>query len=125
MENSKVFSNIKFALAVELEKQGSSLLQLEEALAAGKHDAAIDKVAGLLDAGGSALSAAGSVAGGIGNAAQLALAVSLLGGALTGGAAYGVGRHLQNQDKRLSSKKEEISKLQDITSRLKTDYNVG
>lgn len=117
MENSEIFANIKFALAIELEKQGSSLQQFEEALASDQ-DRALDKIAGLLDGAGTAIS-------GIGNAAQMALAVSLLGGALTGGAAYGVGRHLQNQDKRLSSKKEEIAKLQDITGRLKSDYNVG
>lgn len=117
MENSELFANIKFALAMELEKQGSTLMQFEEELASNQ-DRALDKVASLLDNAGSALN-------GVGNMAQLALAVSLLGGALTGGGAYGIGRHLQNQDKRLSSKKEEISKLEDITGRLKSDYHVG
>lgn len=119
MENSKIFENVKFALAIELEKQGSSLMEFEQTLANGGHTEAIEKIAG-----GMLETAAGALSG-VGNAAQLALAVSLLGGAVTGGAAYGVGRHLQQQDKRLSSKKEEIAKLQDITSRLKSDYHVG
>lgn len=120
MDNKELINNIKFSLAMELTKQGSSLAEFDSLLATDK-DAAIEKLAfSLSDISGTTKDGVQA----IGSLSQYALALSLLGGVLTGGGLYGIGKVMENQDSRLASKKEEIGRLKDMTGKIKTDYNV-
>lgn len=122
-----MIKTLKIGLAMNLEKSGSSLEEFESLLASGDTAALSDKLASGLfgDIAGAAEKLVGVGGKALIEAPQAALALSLLVGSLGGGAAYGVDKHLQGQDARLGEKKDSINKMQNISDKLKTDYNLN
>lgn len=123
MDNDDLFTFIKSGFADELEKVGSSLEEFETQLANTETDEGQTKVAGILSTiFGKLLGGVGATAVRIpGMAAEGALATGVAGGA----GAYGLGRHLDEQDKSLDAKREEMRRIKTMTEQLKSDYGIN
>jgi hypothetical protein len=125
MDNN-LLNNLKAGLILKLEKSGSSIEEFETLLGEKNTEALADKLAGILGdvagAGEKILGVGGKV---LTEAPQMALAMSLLMGSLGGGTLYGIDKHLQGQDQRLGDKQKSIGKMQNITDKLKSDYNIN
>lgn len=120
-----ILQHFKAGLALRLEKAGSSLEEFERDLGNQDINAVTDKLAGLLsDISGVAEKTLGLGGKVLTEAPQAALALSLLAGSLGGGTLYGIDKHLQNQDSRLGDQQKSIGKMQNITEKLKSDYNI-
>lgn len=114
-----ILTEFKVAMQIELEKQGFSLQDLENALVKNDVEFVAEKVASIGDvfaSGGKALVTA---------APELAFALSAALGAIGGGGLYSIDNHLHNQDNRLKVKKDEVDRVRQVSDRLKTDYNLN
>lgn len=121
-----IITQFKVGLSLHLEKQGSSLDEFEGILESGNTDRAVEKLAGFLDAiGGLGEKVVGGAGKFMVEAPQAALALSLLTGALGGGALYGMDNHITKQNNRLDDRRQEVDRMKNITSRLKSDYQLN
>lgn len=118
---SDLLQILKLGLAAELEKQGSSLLEFEQELAQMEKEGAFDPLSAAVGAGGSLIKGFGGLLGAI---PELAATGSIMAGTLGGSAAYGMHRHLSDQDKELKQKQDEIARVRELTHRLKSDYGI-
>jgi hypothetical protein len=109
MNPEDVITLVKAKIAEDLEKQGHSLLDLEEAL--------IKKEAGGIigDAVNSALS----------NFPEIVLSSALLGGTTLGGVAYAANKHIRDQDKALNERRQEVDRYRQLTDKVKMDYDLN
>lgn len=113
-----ILTEFKVNLHYALQKQGSSLEELETALASNNIEAVTEKVASIGDVlaqGGKAL---------VTGAPELALALSAILGTIGGGGAYAIDNHLHNQDNRLKVKQDEADRVKQVGGRLRTDFNL-
>ena len=109
MNAEEVITLVKAKVAEDLEKQGHSLLDLEEAL--------IKK-----EAGGIVGDAVNSV---IGALPELTLSTALLGGTTLGGVAYAANKHIKDQDKGLNERRQEVERYRQLTDKIKMDYDLN
>lgn len=112
---------VKVGLALELEKQGSSLEEMEAALET-QDETSLAKVASTMDSLIKALTGAGGVVLSEGPGALLAL--SMAAGTGLGGLGYGIKKHLDSQDARLEDKEKEVARITNATNQLKADYGI-
>jgi hypothetical protein len=120
--NTEALSLMKLGLAEHLEKQGSSLEEFEALLAKGTTpEQCVEKLGGIMDILGSLVSGAGHAALKI---PEAVVALSLIGGTTLGGGLYAGNKYVSNQNKRLQEKENEVGQMQNLTDRLKTDYNI-
>lgn len=113
-----ILNEFKVSLQTILEKQGSSLEELENDLANNDLAAVSEKMAGMADMllqGGKTLAI---------DAPELALALSAVLGTVGGGGLYAVDNHLHNQDNRLKVKQDEVDRVKLVSNRLKEDHNL-
>lgn len=130
-------TTLKVGLASHLEKQGSSLLELEENLGSLDKAASAARVVELLEGlqkvayfgedalgqiGSGLLNFGGNVAKAI---PEVGLTTALLTGSAVGAGAYGLKKHVDNQDKELDERNEEIRRIKMLTERLKQDYGLA
>ncbi len=115
-----LLQHLKFGLSLELQKQGSSLLEFEAELER-LEKTAFDPVSSLLGLGTSAIKGVSSLAGAI---PEMAITGALMAGTLGGTAAYGAHRHLVDQDKELKTQQDEVDRVRELTHKLKSDYGV-
>lgn len=127
-------TTLKVGLATHLEKQGSSLQELENALAHNE----VTKVAELLsslettkvaffgekligDAASGALSFAGNTLKAI---PEIGMTSALIAGSLGGAGAYGIHKYMDDEDKEINEKENEVHRIKTLTERLKSDYGI-
>ncbi len=106
----------KAALMEELEKIGSSIEELEEQLKTKTAEEGV--LAKLWDAGKPVVSHLAEQ----GPAALLGLGIGA--GTLLGGTAYGIKNSLDAEDKEHNAHREAVDRYKQLTSRIKSDYNL-
>lgn len=116
-----LLQSLKIGLANELEKQGSSLSELEQQLEMIEKTGAFDSISAGIGAGGSVLK---GLAGMLGTIPELAVTGSLMAGTLGGSLVYGAHRHLKDQDNEMKSKQNEIDRVHELTQRLKQEHGL-
>lgn len=108
MNKQDVITLVKAKLAEDLEKQGSSLLELEECLITKQAEGIIND----------------AIKSVINNAPELLLSGALLTGTTVGGLTYAANKHITDQDKALNDKRQEVNRYQHLTNRIKSDYDL-
>lgn len=124
-----LLTTLKVGLATQLQKQGSSLEELEAALSNIEHVNGMSKAAELLSK--TAFFGEGAVDGiaGFGgnvlkSIPEWGMTTALMAGSLGGAGAYGIKKHLEGQDKEYSEKEQEVQRIKQLTERLKSDYGI-
>jgi hypothetical protein len=119
---SNNFNIAKARLAHELEKNGSSIFELEEYLAdlekQGEEGAWGQLGTRVLDGLTKGVGWIGS------HLPEATMTAALVGGPMIGGAAYAANRSLDNEDKELAERKALIDRYKQLTSRVKADYGL-
>ncbi len=103
MNRDEIAILLKAKLAEDLEKQGSSLLEFEDILTKEANT---------------------GIPGILGSLGEMGMATALLGGTTLGGLGYAINKHLDNQDKALGEKRQEVDRYKQLTNRVKTDYDL-
>lgn len=120
-----IVSVIKVGLAQHLEKQGSSLEEFEQSLANLNTMEGVSKTANFLESIGNLGSDAVKGIGGMAaKAPELALLSALMVGSAGGAGVYGMGKHMEDQDKKFADKEQEAQRIRSLTDRLKSDYGI-
>ena len=127
-----ILTQLKVDLAIQLEKHASSLEELEESLSSIDKAGGAIKVAKLLSklAFGEKeiLGGVGTLAGGAWDIAktipEIGMTTALMAGATLGAGAYGIKKHMENQDTDLQNKQNEVDRIRTLTGRLQSDYGI-
>lgn len=109
MNSTEIITLVKAKLAEDLEKNGLSILDLEDAL--------IKKADG-----------DGMVTGAVKNTydflTNVVVPASLIGGTTLGGLTYAANKHIRDQDKALNDRRQEVDRYRQLTDRIKADYDL-
>jgi len=125
-----IITQLKCGLAVQLQKEGSSLEELELLLA---QPASNEKKAQLLEKmaffgektlgsiGSGAVDLTGSILKAL---PEWGMTTALMAGSLGGAGLYGLKGHLSAQDKKHKEKDDEVERIKVLTERIKQDYGI-
>ena len=124
-----ILTTLKVGLSTQLQKQGSSIEDLESAFNRIDTAEGAMKVAELLGKtaffGEGLLDGAASFAGNTLKAIpEIGMTTALMGGSALGAGAYGIKKHLEGQDKNYRDKEQEVERIKSLTERLKQDYGI-
>ena len=122
MNKADAVTLLKAKLAINLEKQGSSLEEIEDQLTKEADGFVRDTLGAIGDLGTHAVKGVGGAI--LGALPELGIAGPLLAGTTLGGIGYAANRHLNEQDKNLNERRSEVERYKSLVDRIKSDYHV-
>jgi len=125
MHNTEeTFILLKSKLAEELEKQGSSLEEFEELLKEGDWSLTDNPITNSVDRF-VVTPAQKLIESGVNAIPELGTGSALLAGTTLGGLTYAANRHIQNKDKQVAGRQEEVDRYRQLTDQIKRDYGIN